>query len=218
MSTCKLTAFTSDDACQNFYLSFFLQSVPDNPNLSISDWSDIYTKLFSDQTFLDNLCYFIVAYQPAAYEAMFDSLEFIMKVERQDSKKAVRCTSEYLALMNMLSNKMAAVSEVLKYQVLDVDVIKFLTQIKTAIDSKILHASKELQALTRSVYANPEIDPASVTVIKEDFTEFLNLLENHDQWISSYLEKETLNEGIVNNVKERINELNVKRKSGTCFR
>lgn len=23
MSTCKLTAFTSDDACQNFYLSFF---------------------------------------------------------------------------------------------------------------------------------------------------------------------------------------------------
>lgn len=219
LQTCRLTKFKSNDACSRFYSAFFLSTLETelDPAPSTQDWQTIYNTLLNDPSFLENLRMFVVMYQPETYDSIFHPffLQLITDVEYAGKRKTAFLANGK-ATLNMIQMKFNEI----KYSTTDIisdGKVKFLTVTDQTLTSMIVSLNKRIES-----YIAQDADPNDIAPIignddietyplPESAWEVIHLLENADTWINQHLQ-EALNEGIINNAKEKAKEAIVKSR------
>lgn len=221
--TCKLTKFKSTTECAKFYSAFFLQTIEDvEYELTVDDWGIIYNQLFADEVFTEALCIFIVIYRPITYSNIFKPLFNMVKEGfKTAGKRKVLYLGNAKALFSMLQMRFQAVSNVISTQVRDPDTIKFLTVIDQTLQQMIFELYHMIQSSIEQAADPNDIAPAAEPEpirLEEDAREIIDLLEHADAWVKDYMSSLPMNEGIVNNAKEKAKELAMnKQKAEKAF-
>lgn len=222
MNTCKLTKFRSAGQCAQFYSAFFLCTLEEGQSPTVSQWGDIYANLLSSNPFCTDLAAYITMYQPAVYTGIFAPLWNQIQSELAHMKQnQVLYLSQVKAMISLLQSRLNGVGQMVKSQISDPNVIKFIT----VIDQTLTKFYFDLNTLTQQEIAKA-VKPEDVVFLRpieeevplaEDVQEFLNLLENCGSWIENRTneimsETTALNEGIVNNARERAKAAIVAKK------
>lgn len=227
MQTCRLTKFASKDACGKLYSSFFLSTLDDSQDPNVEEWGIIYNMLLCDQTFIDNMCYYVTMYQPAQYNTMFKPLYRKIESELKTcGKRKITYLGMARALLSMIQMKFNGVKSVVLPQVNSPETVKFLTVIDQTLQSMQFSLQDNIRTEIDNSADPNDVSPGPVDIntdtnmqyLEEDVCEFLYLLEHADQWIADYAKREYLNEGIVSNAAEAAKAAKVKaRKSEQAF-
>lgn len=229
MNTCKLTKFKSESSCAQFFGMFFLSSVGDvSPNMS--QWSTIYTDLLSNDVFCQDLARYMVGYKPSSYMGIFAPLWNRFQLELTEMKKdRVRYISLMKAFFTTLQTRMDGVGEIVRTQVNDAEVLKFVTTTNMTLSQFIMDMSKMIQdEVTKAT------DPDDIVIynrihenkLSEDTIELIGILreaaEFYDETNQTLTEaamvsdvkdtEEPVDEGIVRNAAMKAKEAAVKIK------
>ena len=212
LQTCRLTKYTSADKCAEFYTVFFMQTLQEPVRLTIDEWSIVYNKLMCDNVFIENLSLYIAIYHPLEYRGMFQSLynEFLSEFTQMKTRR-IAFAGTVKALFSMLEMKFDEIRVILAAnQIKSQDSIKFQTvidqtlrsyqvSIQNIIQEELDHTAKDdIATIPTTATLNREDVP-----LEEDVRELFALMENHQQWIDTYI----INEGIVSNAKEKAKEI-----------
>ena len=217
MNTCKLTKFKSQGECAKLYSYFFLNTLDSDVTISVNDWGIIYTTLFSDATFLDNLCLYIAMYRPKVYNNIFHVLFNQVKSEYQEAgKRKVAYLASAKAIFMMLQLRFESIRTIVTSQVHDPDALKFLVVIDQTLQQMIFELKNMVQnELTSDVDPDeiqPIIDVEASKPLAEDVQEIIDLLEHADEWIAEHT---PMNEGIVNNAVQKAKEVKLNAQKAT---
>lgn len=217
MNTCKLTKFKSQGECAKLYSYFFLNTLDSDVTISVNDWGIIYTTLFSDATFLDNLCLYIAMYRPKVYNNIFHVLFNQVKSEYQEAgKKKVAYLASAKAIFMMLQLRFESIRTIVISQVHDPDALKFLVVIDQTLQQMIFELKNmvqdELSADVDPDEIQPIIDVEASKPLAEDVQEIIDLLEHADEWIAEHT---PMNEGIVNNAVQKAKEVKLNAQKAT---
>lgn len=221
MQTCRLTKFASKDACGKLYSSFFLSTLDDSQDPTVEEWGIIYNTLLCDQSFIDNMCYYVTMYQPSRYNTIFKPL--YRKIESElkvCGKRKITYLGMARALLSMIQMKFNGIKSVVLPQVNNPETIKFLTVIDQTLQSMQFSLQDNIQTEIDNSADPNDVSPGPVDInadtnmqyLEEDAREFLYLIEHADQWITDYTKREYLNEGIVSNAAEAAKAAKVKAK------
>lgn len=218
LQTCRLTKFNSQGECAKFYSSFFLQRVEGvDTDITITDWGIIYNTLLCDNTFFENMILYIAMYQPEEYFGMFQGL-FNQAMSEYNAAHVgrVKLLGTTKALFSMLEMKFEELRTVAIPQVKSDNVIKFFTTVNQTLRAYQNNINRMIQdELTVSVdpddiSSKPDMMEREHEIenmpLGEDAVELIHILESSDQWIQNYMKKNVMNEGIVNNAKEKAKE------------
>ena len=217
MNTCKLTKFKSQGECAKLYSYFFLNTLDSDVAISVNDWGIIYTTLFSDATFLDNLCLYIAIYRPKVYNNIFHVLFNQVKSEYQEAgKRKVAYLASAKAIFMMLQLRFESIRTIVTSQVHDPDALKFLVVIDQTLQQMIFELKNmvqdELSADVDPDEIQPIIDVEASKPLAEDVQEIIDLLEHADEWIAKHT---PMNEGIVNNAVQKAKEVKLNAQKAT---
>lgn len=217
MNTAKLTKYKSTDSCAKFYSAFFLCSLPDDVEVSpdVSDWGYIYTALLSNDKFCDDLATYMALYHPAVYTGIFTPLWGMIQSEvsaMRDNK--VRYLTLTKTMIAMLQSRMAAVGAIVCNQVNDPDTLKFVTIVNQVLNQMVFDLTSQIQVeITKA--ADPDAivydSKADTSRLSETATELIALFESANSFLEEK-QREYINEGIVNNAKEKAKEVIVAKK------
>lgn len=224
MNTCKLTKFKSSSACAQFYSAFFLCTLEDDVRPTVEQWGTIYSTLLGSDTFCADLALYMSMYQPAVYTGIFMPLWNQIQSELASMKQnQVRYLSLTKGMITMIQSRMNGVGEIVRSQVHDVNIIKFVTVVDQVLNKFIYDLTVITQdEIVKSV--KPD-DTAPVPIVPnkldEDVQEILDLIENGAEWIaqrSKFYEEQdgigVLDEGIVSNATEKLKAMQVAAKKG----
>ena len=216
MNTCQLAKFKSNSCCMSVYSTFFLSQLPDDvqvADITFENWSSIYTTLLNDDTYMKNLTIFMAVYKPNGFTGMFQSLVNLINSELEYMKEnRVWYLSNAKAFFMFLDTKMNAVNTMIKAQVNDVDTLKFISVTLMVINTHISYLNKLIQREIEQSYHQEDITISVQEPLEEDAKELVQLLESYDSYM---VEQTALNEGIVNNAKERAKALIVKEQKAS---
>lgn len=222
LNVCKLAKFKSDGENAKFYSNFFLSTVdlPNQPTLD--DWGIIYNTLLNDNVFTDNLCIFVAYYQPFTYAQIFHPLFNMVKDGLQTAgKNKVKYLANAKATFSMIQMKFQAIANVVLLQVKDPRAVKFLTVVDQTLQQMIFEMSHMIQDTLEQQADPDDIQPTIEMIaekpLEEDAAELMFIFEHADAWIENYIDNMTrldlaLSEGVVNNAKMKVKELNLKKQ------
>ena len=214
MNTCQLTKFKSQGECARFYSAFFMCS--SETELTFEQWTLIYTSLLNDESFMKNLCMFMIMYQPQEYTGMFQSLIRLIDSEIlhiRDTK--IRYLSNAKAFFNFMQMKMDSVGITIKSQINDQNVMKFITTVNSVLTTDIFYINNLIQRELDNSYNKDDISYEVTQPLEEDVQDLLSTLQSYDSFMN---ENTVINEGIINNAKEKAKELYLKQqKAGKAF-
>lgn len=214
MQTAKLTRFRSVDTCQRVYNALFLCSVEGDPDLDAPQWMTVYMKLLGDDPFCSDLAIMMVCWQPPVYAGMFGPLWGKIESDLMVLEKSrVTYLSMIKGALVTLQARYNGVGEIVRSQVRDGNVMKFLT----VIDQQLNQFQSNLTAMVQVelakavrpddvIYQNTMYQP-----ISEGWSSVLNLLENGESIIENEVESE-LNESVIRDAALKAKEMNVVRK------
>ena len=217
MNTCKLTKFKSQGECAKLYSYFFLNTLDSDVSITVNDWGIVYTTLFADATFLDNLCLYVAMYRPKVYNNIFHVLFNQVKSEyREAGKRKVAYLANAKAIFMMLQLRFESVRTIVAAQVHDPDALKFLVVIDQTLQQMVFELKDMVQnELTSDVDPDeiqPIIDVEASKPLAEDAQEIIDLLEHADEWIAEHT---PMNEGIVNNAVQKAKEVKLNAQKAT---
>jgi len=213
MNTCKLTKFKSADSCGRFYSSFFLCTLEDDMHPTVEQWGTIYTQLLSNDKFCEDLACYMAMYQPAIYTGLFAPLWNLINSELlQMKKERVRYLSLTKAMLSMIQTRLAGVGNIVRSQVIDAEALKFVT----VVDQTLIKMISDISTLTqeeiaKSVKPDDIVYNSNQQPLGEDVQEILALFESCDQWVDTRA-NEIMDEGIINNAKEKAKAALVAKK------
>ena len=208
LQTCRLTKFRSVDSCLSFFSTFFCQMVESEDVIQVNDWGIIYGTLMNDPAFMENLALFMSMYQPAEYTGMFQALynQAMSEYETCGTRK-VLFLGNVKSIFNMLDMKFDEIRSVVTPQIKSMDVIKFLTIVGQVLRTYQVQLTEKIQAEISTGANTADISPSPDSVsyenypLEEDAQEFIYILEHADEYIAKFMGP--MNEGIVNNAKEK---------------
>lgn len=214
MNTCKLTKFKSADSCGRFFSSFFLCTLEDDIHPTVEQWGTIYSTLLSNDKFCEDLACYMAMYQPAIYTGLFAPLWNLINSELlQLRDNRVRYLSLTKATLSMIQTRLAGVGNLVRAQVIDTEVVKFVTVVDQTLNKMIVDISTLTQTeIAKSVKPDDiVITTASMQPLAEDIQELFALFESCNTWVDSRT-TEIMNEGIINNAKEKAKAALVAKK------
>ena len=217
LQTCRLSKFKSVDSCAKFYSSFFLPTIEDpNTELTMSEWFEVYNTLFTDKVFFDNLCMYMVSYTPFTYSDVFHPLYVICASEiERETKRKITAIASAKSLFNFLGHQFELVSNVITPQLLSPP--KFmvvLMQILTQFTFQLHHMVQSQLELEADPNEIQPIEPEQIPM-QEDAYELIHILETADEWITRYMERDALSEGVIKNAQMKAKEAKLKMEKAS---
>lgn len=214
MNTCKLTKFKSVDSCGKFFSAFFLGNLEDDIHPTVDQWGNIYTTLLSNDKFCEDLACYMAMYQPAIYTGVFSTLWNLINSELLQMKEnRVRYLSLTKGMVAMLQTRLAGVGSLVRTQVIDPEAIKFVTVVDQTLTKMIV----DLTTLTQ-MEISKSVKPDDIVItnnsqqpLAEDVQELFSLMESCTAWVDARA-LEILDEGIINNAKEKAKAALVAKK------
>ena len=217
LNTCRLTKFKSEAFCAQFYSAFFMQTLESGETPAVQDWGMIYNTLMNDPSFMENLTLYIAMYHPSEYRGIFEPLFNQVCSEYQTcGTRKVSFLGSAKALLSMLEMKFDGIRVILATQVKSQDAIKFQTVIDQTLRAYQNQIQEMIQLELATAVKTDDISPTPDTVnvdtapLEEDVQEIFYILTHSDEYtkpmLESYME---LNEGIVDNAKEKAKEIAV---------
>lgn len=212
LNVCKLTKY-SNDQCAKFYSSFFLQALEDvSPD--VGQWGSIYTKLLSEDKFCDDLATFMIMFKPSIYEGLFVPLWAAIQSEAaRKTKDRIRFLQLTKAMLVMIQTRMAAVTNMIKSQIQDINTLKFATTSDQVLGKLVF----DIQALINMEIAK-SVNPDDVTYTRnvgtvpltEGMQELIALFESASTELATY--DTAINEAIAEDVSMKIKEAKLNQK------
>ena len=212
LNVCKLTKYNNDQ-CAKFYSSFFLQALEDvSPD--VSQWGSIYTKLLSEDKFCEDLATFMIMFKPSIYEGLFVPLWAAIQSEAaRKTKDRIRFLQLTKAMLVMIQTRMAAVTNMIKSQIQDINTLKFATTSDQVLGKLVF----DIQALINMEIAK-SVSPDDVTYTRnvgtvpltEGMQELIALFESASAKLATY--DIAINEAIAEDVSMKIKEAKLNQK------
>ena len=221
MQTAKLTKFRSIDTCARFYSSFFLSTLESGERPSVNEWGAIYTKLLSNDVFCSDMALYVTCYQPTIYTGIFMPFWNLIQSELSEMKKnRIRYLALVKGLVAMMQTRMDGIGNLVKVQIHDPNVIKFITVINQVLGKMIFDInalmSEEMERATKSgdiSYSNVQMTPPQEDyVVSEAFEELTYMFEHPNEWIRENVieaDEYFLTEGIISSARNGIKQASV---------
>lgn len=219
MNVCKLAKFKSDSSNMQLYSMFFLSTLPDLlPN--VQQWTDIYTELLSSNVFCEDLSKFMALYRPSSFTGIFAPLWNMIQLELAEMKKdRVRYLSLTKASIGILANRMAGVGQLVRNQVNDPEVLKFVNVVDQVLTQMTMDLDRMVQDEVVKDAKNDDIVLATkihANNMSEGAIELIQLFESADEFFGNAMraaERDvSLNEGIVKNAAMKAKEMAIAAK------
>lgn len=220
LNTCRLTKYKSEGECAKFYSSFFMQALESGETPTLEEWGIIYNNLLNDPPFVENLTLYLAMYHPAEYRGIFESLYNLVCSEYETcGTRKVSFLGSAKALFSMMEMKFDGIRVTLAAQVKSQDAIKFQTVIDQTLRAYQNQIQEKIQLELSTAIKTDDIAPTPDTVnvdavpMGEDAWEVFHILTHPEEFMGPMAESYSeLNEGIINNAKEKAKEIAVNLK------
>ena len=184
----------------------------------MNEWGAIYTKLLSNDPFCADMALYITCYQPTIYTGIFMPFWNLIQSELSEMKKnRIRYLALVKGLVAMMQTRMDGIGNLVKVQIHDPNVIKFITVINQVLGKMIFDInalmSEEMEKATKPgdiTLSKPQASPPQESyIVSETARELIYMFEHTEDWIRENLGESMLAEGVVSNVRTGVKQVAV---------
>lgn len=216
LNICKLANFKSETDCSDLFSVFFCNSLPENFTINSTEWFGIYTTLFSEPKFFENLTLYIGCYKPTSYEMLFRGLRNLIDQELAEKERnRISYLSVSLSNLQQLSAQFSAIYQIATRRYVQPDMVIFA---KTCVTVLSQYQTELINIMNKEMQDAETSDPLGVVTyvrsnqISEEAVELLDGLEELRVLIEDAYCNKSISEGVVSTAKDYVNNALVKKR------